>query len=1226
MCKVPFIRLLFAALLAFSVGAGALAQVVAPDRSSRPRIVDTKLDEAERIRLRKEWFFSSRRAGASSVEELAALRAAAVQATRNAIRAQRARRSAGLDETQNFWVAKGPSPSTFGGWTFGNVSGRVSSLAADWASGTLYVGTASGGLWSSENDGLSWTALFDAAGTLTIGTVAVDPNDPGVIWAGTGENNQGCESYFGIGLLRSGDGGLTWEPRNGTGGQTLDDLSSFANVVIDPRDSAHLVTGGRIRGCTSGSSSNGGIYTSTDAGLTWTLRLADTAVYEIAQDPIVPDTYWAATGAGVYKSVNNAETWVLQTSSGLPSGSTGRTELAVSPSDSNVVYVLFQSPNELWRTMDGGATWSRRASGSDACDGQCSYNMVLRVHRTNPDIVIRGTIRIWRSEDGGVTWTDLSNGWGSSQKVHQDMHVLVMDPDDPNVFYAGGDGGLWKTADLGETFTNKNGNLNITQFYAVGVDAMDPGTVCGGAQDNSSLARTVSDVWDLQTVTGDGFVCHFDPLDPSYAYITSYPSGGYPSVYRSTSGVLGGFSRITGAGSGIIAGDRINWVTPYLLDPLQPERLYLGTHRVYRSDDHGSNWVQVGPTDLTGGSGSLRALEINRIHTDVLYSGSESGRVWRSVDAGSNWTDISSGLPSRAVTDVASDPDDPDRALAVVGGFNTAHLWEWNAGVGWVERGLDLPNVPANTVLMLTGTDVMVGTDTGVFRSADGGNTFEPYMNGLPEGLVVTDLKYNPTQSVVTAGTYGRGAWQVQVETFGPIVLYDAVELPMAEIDGDGDGNVEPGETWAVRPILRNAGSETALSVQARLASSHPGIRILDADPRSFGDIAPGTTGISTAFEFTADPGFPCGTTAEFDVVDIVSANPPGSFPDAIAAFRVSVDNGVPEPIYTVLLDETFDSGSAPDWTHRAVDPNLSGCNKAPKDEWNLATKDAARGPSYHCGRGPGNTYSVLNYAWLHHGGTDSTGGAGLSIPATAQVATLTVEHWYETVVQGDGGKVVVDGVADGEDTYTTLVPVGGYPSGNIAFAGCNGLEGTPAFHGSSGGWITSTFDLTAYRGGTVWLAFVFGSDDRRQNDGEGWYIDRVRLEIEEPGLHVCDVVRWPGSIPSGSLRLDKAGAGDLQATWSDSCNGGDVPGQTYGVHAGSLSVLHGSGQYDHAPVSGSCDRISPSLFTPGPGDEYYLVAPVQDGREGGLGRDSTGLERPQGAGSCGAPRAESCP
>ena len=187
------------------------------------------------------------------------------------------------------------------------------------------------------------------------------------------------------------------------------------------------------------------------------------------------------------------------------------------------------------------------------------------------------------------------------------------------IYYTGTDGGLWKSVNGGTSFTNLNGNVNSFLFYAVGVDAQDPDRICGGAQDNSSVARSSNNVWSLQAVTGDGFTCHIDPQNANYSYITSYPSGGYPNVWRSTGGLFGGYGDITGGGRGIVQNDRINWVTPYLIDPLNPNVLYLGTHRIYRSDNFGSNWTQMGP-DLTGNSGSLSNIGINRNFSSTLLT------------------------------------------------------------------------------------------------------------------------------------------------------------------------------------------------------------------------------------------------------------------------------------------------------------------------------------------------------------------------------------------------------------------------------------------------------------------------------------------------------------------------------------------------------------------------------------------------------------------------------
>lgn len=1202
----------------------------AGDGSARsvPVLVDLTVGEDEQIRQRLEWFYSTRRAGTKGDVDLAALRAAAVRETARMLDAQRIKRATGLLDADNFWAPMGPSPSRFGGWAFGPVTGRVPAMAADWGSGTLYVGSASGGVWKSTNDGLTWESIFDSSGTMTVGAVAVDPNAPETIWVGTGENTAGCESYFGIGLLRSADGGQTWETMNGTGGQTLDDLSSFADIVIDPRDSSHMVTGGRMRGCTSGSATAGGLYTSSDGGQTWTERISGTEIYEIQQDPLVPDTFWVASNKGIYKSIDNAVSFTLQTASGLPNGSTGRTELAVSPSDSNVVYALFSSASgqpEFWRTTDGGASWTEMSSGGDACDGQCWYNMVVRVHNTNPNIVFRGTIHVFRSTDGGANWVDLSNNWGSSQKVHQDTHTFLMDPDDPDTFWVGCDGGVWKTTDGGDSFLNRNGNMNLTQFYAIGVDAANGNVICGGAQDNSSLARTTENTWDLQTVTGDGFVCHIDPVDNSYAYITSYPSGGYPSIYRSETGVLGSFHVISKSGSGVQSGDRSNWVTPYTLDPTSPNILYLGTHRIYRSTNRGDHWDPVGPGDITGGSGTVLSLDVNRNYPNVVLAGTTDGRVWRSTNSGFDWENITTGLPSRSINDVASDPVSPDRILATVGGFNTEHLWEWTPEGGWVARGAGLPNVPANTVAMPTGTSVFVGTDTGVFRSEDGGVTFEPYMNGLPEGLVVTDLKYEQSLDLLTAGTYGRGAWQIAVEPIGPIMLFDDIERPLVEVDGDGDGNVEPGETWQVRPLLRNVGSQQAHGVTARLATATAGVTFEGSETRSYGNVDAGTSaGALEPYTFIVDPGFPCGEDIVFDVVDIRSSDDPGVYEDQPQAFTVTVVDEFQDPVISTWLDEAFDPNPTEGWTHEAIDPELFLCNLDYVDEWQFASKDAEHGDSYHCGQGPGGSYSRANYAWLYHGGRDSLGGPGIDIPADARTATLTLVHWYDTVALRDGGQAAIDANEDGSDVYEVLEPEGGYPDGVIESNRCNGLEGKPAFHGNSGGWITSTFDLTPYRGRKIYLAFIFGSSAGIGSD-EGWYIDQVTVESETQGPPLCQESLWPASVPA-TAAFERVDGGDIRATWEPSCTASEVPGQAHAIEAGPLDGLAG-GVYAHAPIDGICERTSPATFTPGAANEYYLVIPSLDGREGGGGHDSSGNPRPQGSTLCGAVQREApCP
>jgi len=1217
-------RLVMAGVL-LVLSAGTLPAQSTPDKSiddvERPSL-ERRLGEEEQIQRRLEWFFSTRTAGAATADERARLRRAAVEQAKTAVAQQSSLRAEGLLQQQNPWAPKGPSPSNFGGWSFGTVAGRATSLAGDWAGGHLYYGTAAGGLWKSSDEGLSWTQLFDSVGTMAIGAVAVDPNDPNVIWAGTGDNAVGCESYFGLGLWRSADGGLTWEERNGSGLNTLEDLASFANVIVDPRDSDHLIIGGRIRGCADGSAQEGGIHTSSDAGLNWTVRLSSKQIYEVQQDPIVMDTYWAATDDGIYKSTNNAVTWIQQTAAGMPAGNTGRCELAIAPSASNTVYALFAQGPALWRTTDGGANWTLQTSGSNACDGQCSYNMVLRVKIDDPETLYRGTIRSFKSVNGGQNWTDLTGGWGFNQKVHQDTHVMVMHPTDPNTYYTGTDGGLWKSANGGTSFTNLNGNINSFLFYAVGVDAQDPDRICGGAQDNSSVARSSNNVWSLQAVTGDGFTCHINPLDSNYSYITSYPSGGYPNVWRSTSGLFGSHFDISDNSNGVAQNDRTNWVTPYLIDPINPNILYLGTHRIYRSVNHGTSWTQMGP-DLTAGSGSLQNIGINRNFPDNILTASQSGRVWRSTDAATNWTDITAGLPSRSVNDVASDPANPDRAFAVVGGFNSGHVWEWNAVGGWTDRSAGLPNVPHNTVLMISSTDIMVGNDVGVYRSFDGGVTWVSSFDGMPLGAVVTDLKYNLAQNIVTAGTYGNGAWQTVLGQVSPILLYESSSAPV-EVDGNGDALIDPGETWGIQVTLRNGGGATAVAPQGRLATTAPGITLVNGGVVDFNDIFPGLAENSTQMaSFIVDPDATCGDMLNFDFVDLTTQNDPGPFSDAADILAVPI-GGFEPPIPSTLVDDNLDPAD-PGWSHELIDPAQPGCTSLPPyiDEWKIISKDAAHGDSYHPGRGPALTYLRKNHAWLYHAGRDSTAGVGVTIPADAISATLTFDHWYEIAIGQDGGLVAVDFQQDGSDNYTVIEPVGGYPQGNIVSGNCNGLEGMPAYQGVSAGWTTATFDLLPYRGSTIYIAFVFGSD-RLPTVDEGWYIDNIFVQYEVNGASICDPLVWPGVVPD-SLQLDISTPGMVDATWGDACNIGGLPGQQYAIHSGDLNLLRSTGTYNHAPVDGLCNKVSPTTFAYGSGVQYYLVAPNDGVREGGAGTDSAGIPRPASSTVCGVQRIGTC-
>lgn len=732
--------------------------------------------------------------------------------------------------------------------------------------------------------------------------------------------------------------------------------------------------------------------------------------------------------------------------------------------------------------------------------------MALVVDPLDPLVVYRGTVWLFKSNDGGATWAPLIAPFGPGQEVHQDIQELLLDPSRPHELVIGSDGGVWRSRDDGLSFENLNGNLNMTQFYGIDVHPDDREQLCGGTQDNSSLARSGSgNVWQLQSATGDGLLCQIDPLDPAFVYIGAVAFNG-AAIFRSASGLLGSFDTvITSVDRGVDPRDRWPWVPQYLVDQADPRTLFLASHRIYRSHDRGEHWQQVGPIDLTGtGRGSVSALEVHRHFSDTVLAGTQDGRVWRSVDHGEQWDDISAGLPARWVSDLAGDPTARSRFFAVLGGFNTPHLWEWNERNGWVARGTGLPNVPANSLVMISRDELFVGTDVGLFRSQDGGVTFEPFMDGLPQGVVVVDLKYSARLNALTAGTYGRGAWQVTLDPIAPDLILDSVAQPLVERRGDGDGFVDPGESFELTPRLKNVGGQPAMGIGARLSTATPLVTIDPPDTQRFGDAAPGVTVAPLApLQFSVSAQFPCGGEIVFDLTDLTSETPQRGYEPLPELLRVTVADRFGPPVVERRLDEDFDPLPAAVVSHVARPSPIAGCTHPSRDEWNThRKKDGAHRFSAHYGRGRGSAYARYGYGWLHPIGRDSLHEPGLLIPANVTTAVLTVEHWFKTQPSADGGQLLIDAIADGRDDYTLLVPDGGY-SGTLRSGLCNPLQGQPAFHGKSGGWIKSRFDLSRFRGRRVYLAFVFGSDGGSSRH-EGWYIDRVVLETTRPGPPLC--------------------------------------------------------------------------------------------------------------------------
>jgi len=538
-----------------------------------------------------------------------------------------------------------------------------------------------------------------------------------------------------------------------------------------------VVLAGGDRFCNPGpNGSPGGIFRSIDGGQTWSNVLSG-AVNDVFFAPGSNQVAYAASSAGLFQSVDAGATWTPINNGFTPEA---RNRLAIAPGDPSVLYAL--NTDELYRSTDGGANFSLRQD--DACQGQCTYNLVTAVSPFDAAEVLVGTIRHAKSTEGGANLTVLTSGWGSGQAVHQDTHVLVYSVNQAGRFWVGTDGGLWRTDDGGSTYSNLNGNLNITQLYDVAIDPTDPTRVFGGAQDNSSLARLGGDMlWNVSRVTGDGFMNAVDPLDSTRVVQNGYPGNGFPRVHRSlSSGAVGTLQTLPN--TGLVQDDGYRFLTPMAIVAGAnglPSELFITGRNVFRAaidqPQNGFTWTRVSDASLPA---TLNAVYPFR-DGGVLktFVGSTNGRVFRCDNASvsCSFVEVTGSISGTgAITDFAVDPNQTQRAFVTRADFTGPRLYvSENLGQNWAAVGAGLPEVPANAVAVdpwVSGR-IYVGTDLGVFVSVDNGANFTPFDAGMPIGAVITDLEIDDNPYALVAGSYGRGAW-----------LHELVDPNRIHVDG----------------------------------------------------------------------------------------------------------------------------------------------------------------------------------------------------------------------------------------------------------------------------------------------------------------------------------------------------------------------------------------------------------------------------------------------------------
>ncbi len=688
------------------------------------------------------------------------------------------------------WSPIGPLPTTSAFPNNGGpTSGRINAIAVSPLDPQIVlIGSATGGIWRSSNGGTTFVPVTDTHVDLAVGSIAFATANPAIVYAGMGDNDQG---YFGSGVLRSMDAGLTWTRINNT---TLPEKGQSTKILVDPTNpnKVYLAQFNYLDAVNNISFVNG-IYVSNDGGVNWT-RTLNCSVRDLAIHPTNPAILYAGVSfrpggvPGLYKSIDGGQTWNNILASPYVSSSTATRDfrVAVTPANPNRVYVYFgtrtTNPFEVRLEMsdDAGATWTNRGViGNTSLDvGQFGYNTYLAASSINADTIYVGTRDLFRSTDGGVTFTNLSTSFAPngnyqpfSQKFHADQQSFAFDPESSSTFYAGNDGGLWKTTDNGVSFTSLNNTLSLTQFVSMGVHPTDAARSFGGTQDNGTQMRLAGGSGWREFSSGDGGRLVINPLNPEMVF-TSYVNG---VMNRYTANGLSFSGKISDADSFAepSSGPRIAFYPPIVSNGVD-SKIYLGTWRLFICSDCNDTtrryntanlptWTAPGGlTDLTnGGSDVLSAIGVAKSNNNIIYTGSRAGRAMVSVNGGVDWANITSGLPARSITSITVSPADPSLVYLTVSGYGTGHIFRSvNGGGSWTNISTTLPNIPVSAFLIdpLTATTFYAGTDIGVFRSTDSGETWTAFNDGLPP-VPVMALSAQAS-GLIQIGTYGRGAYQ----------------------------------------------------------------------------------------------------------------------------------------------------------------------------------------------------------------------------------------------------------------------------------------------------------------------------------------------------------------------------------------------------------------------------------------------------------------------------------
>jgi len=1028
----------------------------------------------------------------------------------NAYKQSHANRSAEGD-----WTALGPFSVPSGNNGYRGM-GRVNAVAFHPTDpDKIYAGAPAGGLWISENHGVTWTSYTDVLPTLGVSAIAVDQVNPQIIYMGTGDRDAGDAA--GLGVWKSTDGGITWEAANlGMGNVTV------SRLMIHPQDHNKIFA-----------ATAGGIYKSVNGGGVWEKK-ANGTFKDIVFKPENPTIIYASANGAFYKSIDEGETFT-QGAMGLPPSS--RAAIAVTPANPEIVYAFLTNSDSfkgLYRSVDGGVSFTQRSTSPNIMSWDCTggsggqawYDLDVAADPANADIIYGGGVNCFKSTDGGVTWNIRSHWYGgcSVQSVHADLHVLEYSPLTGRLF-AGNDGGLYWTDNGGVNWTEVSNGLVISQAYKIGQSATNRNLVINGYQDNGTSTYTGS-AW-VAVGGGDGMECAFDPTDDRYSYSTVY---------------YGAINRIFNQSSqGQIAGQGVNgitesgqWVTPFLIDHNDGNIMFIGYQNVWRSNNiKASNissviWTKISEINSNG----FNVLVQSRANTDIIYA-AYSNKLYRSdnvKDIDVTWTNLTSNLPSgNSVSAIETSPFDENIVYVVQ--QNKVFKSE-NKGITWTDISGTLPDVQMSTLAYYKNSPegLYLGTDIGIFYRDASMTDWILFSQGFPASSRVTELEiyYDPAGmegDVIRAGTYGRGLWESPMYFTSLTADFEAdktiVPVGCAVDFKDKSTGIPFSWNWTFEGaqtttstdqnptgIIWNAPGEYTVTLEVTNPTgpaTHTNTAYIEvsdtlkphvmftADHRIF-CAGPDTVAFtdqseycpeSWLWQFTPDDvTFIDGTSASSQNPVVVFAGS-GDYDVQLSITNVNGTRSLTMPAYVM-----FGGASLPfseNWESLSLEANgWQVVNPDGKITWELAGVQ---------GNSPGNTAIKMDF----YGYNVSPGPRDQLISPPLDLsgynsAFLTFEHAYCRRYSQITDSLIVYASPDCGATWSRLLSLGEDGTGNFQTHPVEIFPFTPAIPedwcGATGNPTCNIIDLSAYTGMSN-VKIMFESVHRR---GNGLYIDNINI------------------------------------------------------------------------------------------------------------------------------------